>query len=326
MKKRIYIYESGTLSRQDNSIVFLSNKGKKSYIPIYQIECIMIFGHCVFNKDLVQLLFMNNISILMFTFNGKYIGSYKPVHDKLGKVVLKQVQYVHDINKRSTYAIEIILSSIKNMSSVLKYYNKKGIDLTNNICQLEEIGRRIKKERNLTIFEARAKQIYYSSFNQIIKNNDFIFEKRVVNPPKDYINAIMSYGYALLYGVIESDIYKSNLCISLPFVHGISRKHDGLQYDIADIFKPVLIDRLIFRLINKKQITKDDFDKTKECVLLNKKGIKKFINEFEEELHSTVKVNSKQKMSYRKLLLREVQKIEKSISEDIKYKGYLMRW
>ena len=92
------------------------------------------------------------------------------------------------------------------------------------------------------LWRKNAKQIYYKSFNQIIKNNDFKFNKRTVNPPLDYINAIMSYGYAILYGIIENDIYKSNLSISLPFIHGLTRNPDGLQYDIADIFKPVVID------------------------------------------------------------------------------------
>ena len=52
MKKRIYIYESGTLQRQDNTIVFIKNNGVKVYLPINQIEMVLVFGHLSFNKDL----------------------------------------------------------------------------------------------------------------------------------------------------------------------------------------------------------------------------------------------------------------------------------
>lgn len=136
----------------------------------------------------------------------------------------------------------------------------------------------------------------------------------------------MIYGYAILYSIIESDIHISNLSVSLPFVHGISRTAGGLQYDLADIFKPVIVDRLIFRLINKKQITIECFDVFEDKVYLNKHGIKIFLEEFDNILNSTVSVSSKHKISYRSILKKEVFKLEKSILNKSKYKGYLMRW
>lgn len=329
MKKRIYIYESGTLARQDNSLVFIREKDKyKFYLPIYQIELISIYGHCVFNKDLVQILFENNISILMFTFNGRYLGCFSPKRNCLGDILIKQVTIVTDFERKNIYAKEIINSSICNMLSVLKYYNKKGRNLDEYINNIQLLQNKFIDQdlKNFSlIYEAKIKMIYYSSFNEIIKNNYFCFKRRTTNPPEDPINALMSYGYAVLYGILENDIHLSNLNISLPFIHGVTRNPGGLQYDIADIFKPVIIDRLIFRMINKRQIDSSYFIYNKDSILLSKQGTRLFLEEFENQLSTTISVNNK-KISYRSLLKKEVYKIELSIKNDKKYIGYKMKW
>lgn len=326
MKKRIYLFQSGTLQRQDNSIVFIDKKENKKYLPINQIEIILVFGHLVFNKDITQLLFAYNVSIIFYTFTGRYLGCYRPNHNQIGSYIIKQVECLRNEIRKKEFVIEIIKTSISNMSSVLKYYNKKGIELTIEIEKLKEINETLNIDYlNPLLLEAKSKQVYYSSFNKIIKNKDFSFVKRTTNPPKDPINAIMSYGYALLYGIIENDIYLSNLNISLPFIHGVSRKSGGLQYDIADVFKPVIIDRLIFRLINKRQLSKLHFTYSLDKVLLNKEGTSIFIQEFETTLQSVVSLQNS-KISYRSIIKREIYKIENAIKNDKKYNGFLMRW
>ena len=212
------------------------------------------------------------------------------------------------------------------MIAVIKYYNKKGIIFNEEIEKMTYLlNKLISAEDNFLIYEARIKKVYYSCFKMIIKNKDFLFEKRTVFPPKDEVNALLSYGYALLYSIIENDIHQSNLNISLPFIHGVSRHSGGLQYDIADIFKPVLVDRLIFRLINKHQITKDYFLKNMDYVLLNKSGVTLFIEEFELLLQNII-VNNGKKISYRSIIKREVFKIEKSVKNGDNYHGFLMMW
>ena len=328
MKKRIYLLQSGTLKREDNNVAFIESKsGNKIYLPIYQLECIYVYGHCNFNKEVLNLFNEHKVILLLFTFTGNYIGSFCHKHNVIGLTLIKQVNFVTDENIKTKYSVEIIKTSLKNMIAVLKYYNKKGIDLINNINAITNYIEKIEDNpRKLLIYEARAKQAYYTSFNLIIKNKDFIFNNRSTNPTLDAMNAVMSYGYAILYGIIENDIYKSNLTISLPFIHGLTKRNTGLQYDIADIFKPIIIDRLIFRLINKKQLLVTHFDIHKDKVLLNKEGSKLFIKEFEKSIQSIITITRTKKMSYRSIIKREVQNIEKSIKNDTNYKGFVMRW
>ena len=317
MKKRIYLFESGTLKREDNNIVFIFSKGNnKIYLPIHQLECIYIYGHCNLNKEILSLLSEYKIIIFFYTFTGNYIGTFHGKYNQIGAILINQVCCITNEQNKNIYALEIIYASMKNMIAILKYYNKKGTQLLSHIESIENILKIIYDEPyKMLIYEARAKQIYYSAFNLIIKNKDFYFDKRSTNPPLDPINAIMSYGYSILYGLIENDIYKSNLNISLPFIHGTSKRNTGLQYDIADIFKPVIIDRLIFRLINKKQLSISHFDIMDNKVLLNKIGAKLFIMELEQTLESIITLSNNKKISYRSIIKREIHNIENSIKK-----------
>ena len=133
----------------------------------------------------------------------------------------------------------------------------KKIDSTNSIGEI-------------LLTEAQIKKTYYHAFDKIIINSEFKFEERSTYPPLNEVNAMMSFGYALLYSRIEGSIIRSRLTIELPFIHGYSKKDSGLHHDIADIFKPILVDRLVFRLINKKIMNKSDFEKTEEWYLYDK--------------------------------------------------------
>lgn len=138
MKKRIYLYESGKLQRQDNSLVYLVGKNK-NYIPIIQIETIFIFGHCEMNKEVLNLLAEYKIVIIFFSFTGRYIGSFIPKQKQIGNIIIKQVLIICNYDLKWNYMKEIIIASIKNMSSILKYYNKKGHDLNEEIVMLDNI-------------------------------------------------------------------------------------------------------------------------------------------------------------------------------------------
>lgn len=329
MKKRFYIFSSGILQRQDNSLVYITKKGKE-YIPIYQTESIYVFGSCTLNKAVFQILSEYNIVLLFFSYYGRYIGSYLPRQNYIGQITQLQIELFKDKNKVFQYQKEIIYTSIYNMIAVLKYYQKKRQIKFEQTEQLQSINEdvlalELDKQNKLLILEARSKQIYYSTFNQIIKNNDFKFVTRSMYPPRDSINAIMSYGYALLYGVIETSLYCSHLLPHLGIIHGQTKSENSLKYDLADIFKPILVDRLIFRMINKKQLSLDYFTSKNDATYLSKEGSILFIEEFENTLKSTITVANR-KLSYRSIIKKEIYKIESSLKNKSKYIGYKMRW
>lgn len=176
------------------------------------------------------------------------------------------------------------------------------------------------------LLEARIKKCYYSAFDTIIKNKDFIFYNREYNLPSNEVNALLSYGYAILYATILSDIDKSPLLPQISYIHSLSKQSNSLQFDIADILKPIIVERLVFRLINKNQIKLCHFDYKNEACYLNKEGVKIFLKEYELLMSKSIKIGNKY-YSYRNIITREVYKLSDFIKgKSDKYKPYVMEW
>lgn len=328
MKKVIYLYKSGVLSRKDNSLVLIDKQNYVNYIPIEQIDTIICFGEVTLNKRTLALLNSYHVTLLFFNYYGNYIGRFSPKHFIDGKIFIQQINAYNDINKRTHIAYIIIKSSLLNSLSLIKYYNKKGFLLNQHIESIKDIINCLKDKTidQLLLLEAQAKKIYYDCFDVILKNNKYHFHKRTKHPPENEINAMLSYGYSLLYANYLSVLDRSRLYSQISFVHSLTKNNESLQFDLADILKPVLVDRLVLSLCRHKQIKDDYFEyKDKRCYL-NKTGAKFFVSKYEDYLKKTIQINNRY-YSYRNLISREVHLLSNYLEDEKRgYKPYIMRW
>lgn len=329
MKKIIYLYKSGELVRKDYSLAFLTKSNNTYYIPVEQVDTIMCFGEITLNKRVFGLLNVYHISIMFFNYYGHYIGRFVPKKYADGKIIVHQVHMYENNEQRLLLAKSLTYGELKNCLSLLKYYNKKGFILSNIVENLKISIKNIEKIQSieeLLLLEAKAKKLYYSSFDIILNKNQYHFHVRSKNPPKNEINTLLSYGYALLYGTILSDIDKSSLISQISFIHSLSKENDSLQFDIADVLKPVYIDRLIIRIVRKNQLKKDYFTYDDETCRLNKDGIKFFVSQYENLLEKSIYIHNRY-YSYRNIITREVYQLADYIEgKNNRYKPYVMEW
>lgn len=280
------------------------------------------------NKRVLALLNRFQISITFFNFYGNYIGRYTPKEYINGKVLVKQVNAFQNEQQRLYIAKRILNASLHNENSVLKYYTKKGRDLMEMVNHMDEYINRLngcQSVGELMLVEANAKQYYYSSFDIILNSDEYKFERRSKNPPENEINAMLSYGYAILYSHYLSVLDRSSLHPQISFIHSLEKNCDSLQFDLADVTKSVIIDRLVLRLIRKRQVSKDMFDRKENRCYLNKKGIDFYVAEIDKQLQQTVNINNKF-YSYKSLISREVHQLSEYIKCNARYNPYLMRW
>ena len=328
MKKVIYLYKSGQLLCKDYSLILKDKKDYVSYIPIEQIDTLICFGEISINKRTLSLLNKHNIVILFFNFYGQYIGRFTPKQYLDGKILINQIHIFENETIRYHIARTMIISSLKNCLALLKYYNKKQFPLLDNIIEIESIIKECnnKSVTELLLLEAQAKKIYFNSFDIILEKEKYHFIKRTKNPPLNEINALLSYGYSLLYANYISVIDRSRLYSQISFVHSLTKCIESLQLDLADILKPVLIDRLVLSLCRHKSLKDEYFDYKKDSCYLNKKGVKFFVEKYENYLLKTIKINNKY-YSYRNLISREVHLLSNYIAnESNDYKPYIMKW
>jgi len=344
MKKPLYIMRHGRLRRKENTIVFEFSDEKeeniqRKIIPIESIDSIFVFGEIDINSKALNFLAKNDISLHVFDYYGHYSGTFFPREGSIsGYIIVRQVEFYLDPNLRIEIAKEIINSAGHNILKNLKYYQSRSDDLEfqdeiefiiSDIKSSLDKVRNCEKIEEILGIEGRINKIYLDAWNFIIKSDEevFKFEKRERRPPTNPINPLISFGNSLLYSVVLDEIYKTQLNPAVSFLHEPATKRFSLSLDLSEIFKPLLVDRLIFSLINHRQIKAEHFNEDLNYTYLNDKGRKIFIGEFDKKLETTIKhPKLKRSVSYRTLIKLECYKLIKHIMGEEKYEGFKIWW
>lgn len=136
---------------------------------------------------------------------------------------------------------------------------------------------------------------------------------------------MISFGNTIIYQKIANEIYKTKLDIRISYLHSAMRRYENLNLDISEIIKPILVDKVIFSLINKRIIdAKVHFEKRNNGVFLNKEGKYLFIDQLNKKLSSTITINNK-KVSYQEILQQEVLKLLRHFKYDEEYEPFKYR-
>lgn len=331
MKQTLYVFSNGRLKRKDNTLFFETEDGKKKFIPVENTKEIFLFGEVDVNTKLLNFLSQNEIIVHYFNYYDYYSGSFYPrEHYNSGFMILNQTRHYDNKEKRLFLAKKFVQGAIKNSLKVLKYYNRRSIDLEKEIKEIESLLSELDEQteiNSLMRIEGLVKERYFACFNKIISQEEFKFFGRTRRPPTDYLNAIISFVYSLIYTYVLSEIYHTHLDPRIGFLHATNFRRFSLNLDIAEIFKVVIGDRVIFSLINKKEINKTDFENLLNGIVLNDKGRKKVLQKMEERLKQTVKYKKlKKHVSYRRLMRLELYKLEKHLMGEQEYEPFVMEW
>mgnify|MGYP001852150704 CR=1 FL=1 len=331
MKQSYYLYRSGRLQRKDNTLEITYNDNSKKVLPIERVDNIYIMTEFDFNTALLNFLSQYGVNVHFFNYYGFYTGTYYPKETLVsGKLLIKQVEYYDDKEKRLGIAKAFIDSASYNIHRNLIYYKNRGKDLEKYIKEIEYYRRQInqcKDIKELMGIEGNIRKVYYSCWNNII-NQNINFEKRVKNPPDNAINSLISYVNSIIYTRVLSEIYKTQLNPTISYLHEPSERRFSLCLDIAEIFKPIIGDRLIFSMLNKNQICEKDFEDGLNFLYIKEKARKEITREMDKRLQT--KINHKtlgREVSYEYLIRLEIYKLIKYLlGDEPKYEGFKMWW
>lgn len=176
---------------------------------------------------------------------------------------------------------------------------------------------------DLMMTEARCRQGYYQLFGEIMKDPDYQFVRRSRRPPRDPLNAMISFGNTVLYNRIAMEISRSSLDLRIGIVHSANNRSQSLNLDIADLFKPILVDRTIFTLVNRKvlRLERDFVNQEDGSVFLSTVGKRIFLEEFNRKLFQKLTENGRT-ISYDTKIKKEIRKLYRFFMYDESYKPY----
>jgi len=307
----VYITEQGSSIKKGNGKLIIS-KGDNDirWIHINDIEQLIILGNITITAPVITYLLKNKIDTIFLSYYGKYKGRLLGEFGKNIDLRLTQYKVLSDKEKSLNLAREIVRAKLSNQINILRKRNRRlsSDSVAEVIFRIRMIE---KKELNnaLTTDSLRGQEgisakYYFSVFNELLSNQDFIFTTRNRRPPRDEINALLSLGYTLL---MNQTITQINICGLDPFygaLHEVDYGRQSLALDLMEEFRP-LIDDLIITAVNKKIIRKEHFkyNKTDEedpetttelPVMLTQDGMRKFVRIFNDLMESTFFVSEKQ--------------------------------
>jgi CRISPR-associated protein Cas1 len=272
----------------------------------------------------------HRVPIHFFNYYGFYAGSFYPrEYLNAGYLLVKQVRHYTNRRLRLAIAREFIYAGLYNIVRNLRYYATRGVELTSEIEDIQkEILNltHIKTISELMGCEGRARSTYYQAFPKILR--DWAdFSKRVRRPPDNPINALLSFANGLVYATVLTQIYRTQLNPTISFLHEPGVRRFSLALDIAEVFKPILADRLIFKLINNRQLSERDFAQDLNFCYLKDSGRKTLLQEWDTRLQTTIEHRQLQrKVSYERLIRLECYKLVKHLTELIPYVGFRAWW
>lgn len=330
MKRSYYIYNNGSLRRKDNTITFTDESEEKRDLPIERIADIYVMSEMSFNTSLINILAKNGVPVHFFNYYSFYTGSFYPREQLVsGNLLVQQVNYYTDSKKRLELAKAFVEGASFNIYRNLRYYNGRGKDVQSYMTAIENLRKEIQKAQSiqeLMGYEGNIRKTYYSAW-PIIIDQEIEFERRVKNPPDNMINTMISFVNTLIYTKVLSELYQTQLNPTISYLHEPGDRRFSLSLDIAEIFKPIIGDRLIFSLLNRRQITEKSFTKGLNYLHLTKEASKVIVSELDAKLQTTIKHKDLNKtVSYQYLMRLECYKLVKHLLGDKEYVPFEIWW
>ena len=253
------------LSKEGETILVRVQDERKLQMPLHNLAGIVCFGNILCSPFLMGACARKNVSLSFLTEHGRFLSNVRGPTQ--GNVLLRREQYRRADHADTTQDIAraVVSAKILNTKAFLtraarKQEDPEPQDALKRACAVfENTLRDLKECPSLDVLrglEGHAARTYFAVFDHLIRyqKDDFTFYGRSRRPPKDRVNALLSF----LYTILSHDIRAALECVGLdPAVGYLHRERPGrpsLALDLMEEFRTYLVDRLVLGLINKKQI------------------------------------------------------------------------
>ena len=255
------------LSKDGENVVVSVKQEERFRIPIINLEGIVTFGYMGASPGLMKLCADNGVSLSFLSPNGRFIGRLQgPVH---GNVLLRKTQYqINDDIERSLHFAQLFVAGkIQNYKTILQRFirdNGDSIQIADAIKSLEKSKQWALNANDLPSLigvEGDAANSYFEVFPMLLlhQKDGFPFHGRNRRPPKDAVNAMLSFVYALLANETAAALESVGLDPYVGFLHSLRPGRTSLALDLMEELRAYLGDRLVLSLINRKQVSPNDF-------------------------------------------------------------------
>ena len=319
MPRDHYLFSNGRLRRRQNTLWFEkatderapgdapddtgapsgSLVGEKAVLPIEAVDALHLFGEVDVNSKLVVFLAQNRVPAHVYDYYGNYAASLYPREYLLsGRLTVAQAEHYLRPARRLALARAFVTASLYNVRRTLLYHEKRAdapAPISAALAVVEREAERVPAEPDvpeLMAAEGRARDAYYRAWPAVLGPRTaeaFPYEGRQRRPPSNALNAAISFGNALCYAACLKALYRTALDPTISFLHEPGDRRYSLALDLAEVFKPLLVDRAIFRLLKTGRLAPSHFEPRLGGVYLTEAGRRRFVEAWDERLRRTVR-------------------------------------
>ncbi len=270
LQNSLYITRDGAYLHKERETLLVEQRidgktEKLMQLPIHSINNILCFGNVMVSPQLMG--FCGETGTLLSFFNpyGRFLA--RVVGKQQGNVLLRRAQYRLADQAPETIARNVVAAKVQSSRAVLhRYLRNHGQrdEVANAKDRLKQIIEQIRVLKDIDVIrglEGEAASHYFGVFNHLITNNQsgFEFNSRTRRPPKDPVNAMLSFLYSILGQEVSGALQGVGLDPQVGFLHKERPGRDSLAQDLLEEFRAYMVDRLVLSLINRQQVGVTDF-------------------------------------------------------------------
>jgi CRISPR-associated protein Cas1 len=325
-KDSLYILQQGaTVGKTGKSFSVSFNGETVTRVPAFSTARIMLYGMSSITTPAIRLAVEENIPVNYLTMTGSFVAKVESATGKNVRLRKKQYSVLDSPEKSLDIAKRVIEAKIFNQRTSLRRLSRssKIKASSDSLKRFQALALKAKDVDSLRGIEGMASEEYFSQLALMIPK-EYSFSGRNRRPPKDEVNALMSFAYSLLMTEILGQLEASGLDPYFGFMHSTAYGKPALALDMMEHFRPVM-DVMIRNLLSSKRLAKTDFVIQSEGVFLKEKAKKTFLEAYRQRtLQKTTHQLVEGKIEYVRLFEMEARMLCKELLGEAAYEPY--RW
>ena len=269
---QVAINEQGAAIHAEGDLLRVKREGRTiRRLRLMDVDQLLLFGRVELTSGAVALLARRDVDVVFCTLKGAFRARLITRASKNVMLRLAQMRRAADSDTALRIARAIATGKILHQRQVLLRAQRtlQSDDVAEAVGQMRRLAERARRETSIDTvrgFEGQAAALYFRNFGRLIRSDHFSFTVRTRRPPRDPVNAALSFGYALLTTLAETAVLQCGLEPMVGFFHQPAYGRPSLVLDLIEEFRP-LVDTLVLRMINRRQLGPSDFQEHSEASL-----------------------------------------------------------
>jgi CRISPR-associated protein Cas1 len=333
----VYVTEPGATIHAESRRIIIQREGEVlRWLPLNKLRQLVLVGSIGLTAHARKMLLKNAVDTIFLNSAGAYLGRLVGPQPAYAELRWQQYLALHDPARALALVRELVRAKIVNQRNMLL----KRTTPTPATTELRCLARQAAMDASIDVirgYEGRAAALYFGAFGGLITNDGFSFSTRNRQPPRDPVNILLSLGYTILVARIESLIWQTGLDVALGALHLPQNGKPALALDLAEEFRPIIVDAVVLRCINKRILAPDDFTKVADTVdylagnpdeperplRFAKQALHKFLEQLDAKFAGPVFYPPfAAKLMYRDVILQQIRRLIRSFQGDDQYFGF----